>query len=421
MDANLFILIFVSLLFSAFFSGMEIAFVSSNKVRVGLDVKQSGVIGRVLNVFYRNEEHFISTLLVGNNIALVIYGIGMADLLEPLIARIWDNGVFVVVMQTLLSTLLILFTGEFLPKTVFRINPNSSLHFFALPLYLIYLLLYPLAKFTSLLSEGIMRLVGVKITHRALGTMMSKVELDSFIQESIDSSPAESEVEPEVKMFRNVLDFSNLHLRDCMIPRTEIQAVDEQTTTEELLDAFVSTGLSKVIVYRENIDNVLGYIMASEMFENADRWKERVRPVVFAPETMSANKLMRMLMQQKKSIAIVIDEFGGTAGLVTLEDLVEEIFGEIEDEHDNRNWVARMVEEGVYELSGRMEIEAIHERFEEIDIPESDEYQTLAGYILYHYQTLPRQGETVTIGRYEFTILRRKATKIELVRMKILE
>ncbi len=421
MDANLFILIFVSLLFSAFFSGMEIAFVSSNKVRVGLDVKQSGVIGRVLNVFYRNEEHFISTLLVGNNIALVIYGIGMADLLEPQIARIWDNGVFVVVMQTLLSTLLILFTGEFLPKTVFRINPNSSLHFFALPLYLIYLLLYPLAKFTSLLSEGIMRLVGVKITHRALGTMMSKVELDSFIQESIDSSPAESEVEPEVKMFRNVLDFSNLHLRDCMIPRTEIQAVDEQTTTEELLDAFVSTGLSKVIVYRENIDNVLGYIMASEMFENADRWKERVRPVVFAPETMSANKLMRMLMQQKKSIAIVIDEFGGTAGLVTLEDLVEEIFGEIEDEHDNRNWVARMVEEGVYELSGRMEIEAIHERFEEIDIPESDEYQTLAGYILYHYQTLPRQGETVTIGRYEFTILRRKATKIELVRMKILE
>ena len=421
MDANLFILIFVSLLFSAFFSGMEIAFVSSNKVRVGLDVKQSGVIGRVLNVFYRNEEHFISTLLVGNNIALVIYGIGMADLLEPQIARIWDNGVFVVVMQTLLSTLLILFTGEFLPKTVFRINPNSSLHFFALPLYLIYLLLYPLAKFTSLLSEGIMRLVGVKITHRALGTMMSKVELDSFIQESIDSSPAESEVEPEVKMFRNVLDFSNLHLRDCMIPRTEIQAVDEQTTTEELLDAFVSTGLSKVIVYRENIDNVLGYIMASEMFENADRWKERVRPVVFAPETMSANKLMRMLMQQKKSIAIVIDEFGGTAGLVTLEDLVEEIFGEIEDDHDNRKWVARMVEEGVYELSGRMEIEAIHERFEEIDIPESDEYQTLAGYILYHYQTLPRQGETVTIGRYEFTILRRKATKIELVRMKILE
>lgn len=421
MDANLFILIFVSLLFSAFFSGMEIAFVSSNKVRVGLDVKQSGVIGRVLNVFYRNEEHFISTLLVGNNIALVIYGIGMADLLEPQIARIWHNGVFVVVMQTLLSTLLILFTGEFLPKTVFRINPNSSLHFFALPLYLIYLLLYPLAKFTSLLSEGIMRLVGVKITHRALGTMMSKVELDSFIQESIDSSPAESEVEPEVKMFRNVLDFSNLHLRDCMIPRTEIQAVDEQTTTEELLDAFVSTGLSKVIVYRENIDNVLGYIMASEMFENADWWKERVRPVVFAPETMSANKLMRMLMQQKKSIAIVIDEFGGTAGLVTLEDLVEEIFGEIEDEHDNRNWVARMVEEGVYELSGRMEIEAIHERFEEIDIPESDEYQTLAGYILYHYQTLPRQGETVTIGRYEFTILRRKATKIELVRMKILE
>ena len=420
MDANLFILIFVSLLFSAFFSGMEIAFVSSNKVRVGLDVKQSGVIGRVLNVFYRNEEHFISTLLVGNNIALVIYGIGMADLLEPLIARIWDNGVFVVFMQTLLSTLLILFTGEFLPKTVFRINPNSSLHFFALPLYLIYLLLYPLAKFTSLLSEGIMRLVGVKITHRALGTMMSKVELDSFIQESIDSSPAESEVEPEVKMFRNVLDFSNLHLRDCMIPRTEIQAVDEQTTTEELLDAFVSTGLSKVIVYRENIDNVLGYIMASEMFENADRWKERVRPVVFAPETMSANKLMRMLMQQKKSIAIVIDEFGGTAGLVTLEDLVEEIFGDIEDEHDNTSYICKQIGENEYVLSARLEIEKVNETFN-LELPESDEYLTIGGLILNRYQSFPKLHEVVTIDEYQFKIIKVTATKIELVRLKVAE
>ena len=376
---NWVVIIIIALLFSAFFSGMEIAFVSSNKVRAELDMKQKGLLSKMLSLFYGNEEQFISTMLVGNNIALVIYGMGMAALLEPVIALVWDQEAFVVLMQTLLSTLLILFVGEFMPKTIFRIDPNATMRFFAPLVWLIYVILYPISKFTSMVSKGVMRMAGVRIAHHT-NTLMSKIELDSFIQKR-----------PEMKIFQNALDFSNVHLRDCMIPRTELVAVDiDEVTDEELLHTFVSTGISKVVVYRENIDNILGYIHSSEMFRQHDDWRKSIRPAVFAPESMLANKLMRNLMQQKKSLAIVVDEFGGTAGLVTLEDLVEEIFGDIEDEHDTQNLVARRVGEDEYEFSG-----------------------------LYHYQTLPRLGETVEIKNYRFTILRRKATKIELVRMKI--
>lgn len=413
-------IIIIALLFSAFFSGMEIAFVSSNKVRAELDMKQKGLLSRILSLFYGNEEQFISTMLVGNNIALVIYGMGMAALLEPVIALVWDQEAFVVLMQTLLSTLLILFVGEFMPKTIFRIDPNATMRFFAPLVWLIYVVLYPISKFTSMVSKCLMRLGGVKIEHHT-DVLMSKIELDSFIQKSIEESDSKEPVEPEMKIFQNALDFSNLHLRDCMIPRTELVAVDiDEVTDEELLHTFVSTGISKVLVYRESIDNILGYIHSSEMFRQHDDWRKSIRPAVFAPESMLANKLMRNLMQQKKSLAIVVDEFGGTAGLVTLEDLVEEIFGDIEDEHDTQNLVARRVGENEYEFSGRMEIGRINEEFG-LDIPESDDYQTIAGYILYHYQTLPRLGETVEIKNYRFTILRRKATKIELVRMKIEE
>lgn len=413
-------IIIIALLFSAFFSGMEIAFVSSNKVRAELDMKQKGLLSRILSLFYGNEEQFISTMLVGNNIALVVYGMGMAALLEPVIALVWNQEAFVVLMQTLLSTLLILFVGEFMPKTIFRIDPNATMRFFAPLVWLIYVVLYPISKFTSLVSKWLMRLGGVKIEHHT-DVLMSKIELDSFIQKSIEESDSKEPVEPEMKIFQNALDFSNIHLRDCMIPRTELVAVDiDEVTDEELLHTFVSTGISKVLVYRESIDNILGYIHSSEMFRQHDDWRKSIRPAVFAPESMLANKLMRNLMQQKKSLAIVVDEFGGTAGLVTLEDLVEEIFGDIEDEHDTQNLVARRVGENEYEFSGRMEIGRINEEFG-LDIPESDDYQTIAGYILYHYQTLPRLGETVEIKNYRFTILRRKATKIELVRMKIEE
>ena len=370
-------IIIIALLFSAFFSGMEIAFVSSNKVRAELDMKQKGLLSRILSLFYGNEEQFISTMLVGNNIALVIYGMGMAALLEPVIALVWDQEAFVVLMQTLLSTLLILFVGEFMPKTIFRIDPNATMRFFAPLVWLIYVVLYPISKFTSMVSKCLMRLGGVKIEHHT-DVLMSKIELDSFIQKSIEESDSKEPVEPEMKIFQNALDFSNIHLRDCMIPRTELVAVDiDEVTDEELLHTFVSTGISKVLVYRESIDNILGYIHSSEMFRQHDDWRKSIRPAVFAPESMLANKLMRNLMQQKKSLAIVVDEFGGTAGLVTLEDLVEEIFGDIEDEHDTQNLVARRVGENEYEFFGRMEIGRINEEFG-LDIPESDDYQTIA-------------------------------------------
>ena len=409
-------IVVVSLIFSAFFSGMEIAFVSSNRVRFELDMKKETLLGRVLNLFYHHQEQFISTMLVGNNIALVIYGIGMAELLSPVLSYIYDNDIFVLLSQTLLSTLLILLTAEFFPKTLFRINPNSVLRFFALPVYPIYLILYPLSKLTSLFSKGVLWLSGVKISNHQEENAMSKVDLDFFIQQSIDEADNEQEVETEMKIFRNALDFSNVKLRDCMIPRNEIVAVDrDKTMRQELISTFIETGLSKIIVYKENIDDIVGYIHSSEMFKQSVDWRVHIKPILQVPET---SKLMKSLMQQKRSIAVVIDEFGGTSGIITLEDLLEEICGDIEDEHDIRNYVSQKVGENEYLFSGRLEIEKINEMYD-LEIPESDEYQTIAGYILYHHKTIPQQGEIVEIGPYKFKILKRNATKIEIVRMKM--
>lgn len=412
-------IVVVSLIFSAFFSGMEIAFVSSNRVRFELDMKKETLLGRVLNLFYHHQEQFISTMLVGNNIALVIYGIGMAELLSPVLSYIYDNDIFVLLSQTLLSTLLILLTAEFFPKTLFRINPNSVLRFFALPVYPIYLILYPLSKLTSLFSKGVLWLSGVKISNHQEENAMSKVDLDFFIQQSIDEADNEQEVETEMKIFRNALDFSNVKLRDCMIPRNEIVAVDrDKTMRQELISTFIETGLSKIIVYKENIDDIVGYIHSSEMFKQSVDWRVHIKPILQVPETMLASKLMKSLMQQKRSIAVVIDEFGGTSGIITLEDLLEEICGDIEDEHDIRNYVSQKVGENEYLFSGRLEIEKINEMYD-LEIPESDEYQTIAGYILYHHKTIPQQGEIVEIGPYKFKILKRNTTKIEIVRMKM--
>ncbi len=418
---NWIVIIVIALIFLVFFSGMEIAFVSSNKVRIESDVKRQGILSKILSLFCGDEELFVSTMQVGKSIALVIGSMGMATLLEPAVALVWAQETFVFVMQVLIIALFVLSVGELLPKIIFRINPDATLRYLSPVAWLFYLVLYPVSCLVDIVAKGVLRLFGVKIMRHSYGSMMSKGELDSLIQKSLDESGSEEDVEPEMKIFQNALDFSNTHLRDCMIPRTEMVAVDiDEVTDEELLQTFVNTGISKVILYRENIDNILGYIHSSEMFKRQTNWRESIRPAVFAPESMLANKLMRTLMQQKKSIAIVVDEFGGTAGLVTLEDLVEEIFGEIEDEHDTKNLVARKLGEDEYEFSGRMEIERMNEEFG-LNLPESDDYLTVAGYILCHYQTLPRTGETVEIADYRFTILRRKATKIELVRMKIVK
>ncbi|MGN1246091.1 MAG: hemolysin family protein [Muribaculaceae bacterium] len=408
----------VSMVFSAFFSGMEIAFISSNKVRVGIDTQKGGITSRIIDTFYNHSDMFISTMLVGNNIMLVVYGMGMAKLCEPgLTSLLGGSEVLVLIAQTLISTGIILITGEFFPKTIFRVNPNDSLRTFATPLYLIYLLLYPISLVTSALSSLLMRIFGVKLEHTRVKAI-TMGELDAYLQENIDTTEEENkEVEREVKIFQNAIDFSSTHLRDCMVPRNEMVAVNIDTTgREELSRRFTQSGLSKIVVYRDDIDNVLGYIHVSELFTPQNNWKECIKPVIFAPETMLANKMMQSLLKEKRSMAVVIDEFGGTAGIVTLEDLVEEIFGEIEDEHDHNRLIARQTSEGVYEFSGRMEIEEINEKFH-LDLPESDEYQTIAGYILFNLEEIPAQGESMVLDGMKLTVLKKSAARLELVQV----
>lgn len=412
------IIALVSLTFSALFSGVEIAYISSNRVKVEIDVKRGGFIGRIINLYYKYQDLFISTILVGNNIMLVIYGMGAAELLDPWLKGIYDNEVFILLMQTLISTAIILITGEFFPKTIFRINPNSSLRYFALPIFFFWVILYPISIFTAWLSKTLMRMCGIKNENHSMG-MLTVGELNQYIQTSIDEQAAKNEVENEVKIFHNAIDFSSTHLRDCMTPRNEVVAINIDTTTRDELSAlFTSSGRSKIVVYRDDIDNVLGYIHVSELFDPKSNWKEAIKPVIFAPETLLANKMMRRLLAEKRSMAVVVDEFGGTAGLVSLEDLVEEIFGDIQDEHDNRRLTAREVQPGVYEISGRCEIADLNETFN-LDLPESDEYQTLAGFILNNLGEIPSQGDTFDIKGMTFSIIKKSATRLELIRITV--
>lgn len=420
MDLTVWIVItVVSLFFSALFSGTEMAYVTADRVRVEIDIKRGGMISRILKRFYANAEFFISSILVGNNVMLVIYGMGAAALLDAPLARLTDNEAVILLAQTLISTAVILLTGEFIPKTIFKINPNSSLKIIAIPVYLFYLLLYPLSLLASALSKGLMRLVGAKDSNKRL-SLISIGDLNDYLEETIDTmEEKKTRVENEVKIFQNALDFSSTHLRDCMIPRNEIIAVDfGSATRESLCELFMSTGRSKILVYRDDIDNIVGYVHVRELFDTASDWRQHLMPVLYGPENLLANKMMRRLLQQKRSIAIVIDEFGGTAGLVTLEDLVEEIFGDIQDEHDSTKLTSRCVAPGVYEFSGRCEIAEINERYN-LDIPEDESYQTLAGYILESTGSIPEAGESVVIDERRFDIIKKSATRLELIRLTL--
>lgn len=422
LDPTWLIITVVSLMFSALFSGTEIAFITSDRVRTELDVKKGGPIGAIINRFYANTEFFISSILVGNNVMLVIYGMGAAELLEPWLIDATNNSEFaVLLLQTLISTGVILLTGEFLPKTIFRINPNSSLKLFALPIYLFYLIFYPLSWFTTWLSKAIMRVVGIKGSQARL-RVLSVEDLNDYLEESIDDMAEKKEtVETEVKMFQNALDFSSTHLRDCMLPRNEIVAVNIDTATRDsLADLFTKSGRSKILVYREDIDTILGYIHVSELLKANANWRDSIKPVLFAPETLMANKMMRRLMNEKRSIAIVVDEFGGTAGMVTLEDLVEEIFGDIRDEHDSSSPLSRKIAENVYEFSGRCEIEHINDTYH-LNIDEDDDYQTIAGYVLHATGTIPAQGETILLGNLRIEILKKSASRLELLRVTVID
>ena len=415
---NLIIGLIITMVFSAFFSGMEIAFVSSNRLRAEMDREKNGLSQRAIGFFYRHPNNFVSTMLVGNNIALVVYGILFAHIFDATLFYSLSDGARVTA-DTLLSTVVVLFTGEFLPKTVFKSNPNTMLTVFALPAYLCYVILYPISRFATLLSKGLLRLVGVKVPRKSEDKEFTKVDLDYLVQSSIDNATNDDEIEEEVKIFHNALDFADTKVRDCMVPRTEIDAIDiEDFTIEELKNKFIESGHSKIVVYKEDIDHIIGYIHSSEMFKQVADISKHIQTMPYVPETMAARKLMHIFLGQKKSLGVVVDEFGGTSGIVSLEDIVEEIFGDIEDEHDNQKYVARQLEDGDYMLSARLEIEKVNEMFD-LQLPESDDYMTIGGLILHEYQSFPKLNEVVTIGCYEFKIIKNTMTKIELVRLKV--
>lgn len=420
MNVSILVSILVSLLFSAFFSGMEMAFFSASRLRLELDNQRGGLTARILNFFYRHSERFISTTLVGNNIALIVYGIFMARLLEPWLRRwIAESDFLVVLLQTVLSTLIILITGEYLPKTLFKVNPNGVLRTFAVPQFVFYWLLYPISSLATLLSHAALRLCGVPIPKEQKG-VLTRVDLDFFVQQGLDRAPEESDTAEELQLFQNALDFRLLKVRDCMVPRSELTAASIDTPLEKLNKLFVETGYSKIPIYRDDIDNLVGYIHSSEMFRRPQQWQQRVIPIPFVPETMPANKVLRLLMERKKSIAAVVDEFGGTAGIVTMEDLFEEIIGDIEDEHDHIQLVERKISDTEFECAGRLEISKLNEDLG-LDLPESEEYLTLAGLVLHELQTFPHEGDSVELPdqRIRMVVTRTSATKIETVRITL--
>ena len=411
--------ILITMLFSAFFSGMEIAFVSSNRMLAEVNREKGSITDRVVSKFYRHPNMFVSTMLVGNNIALVIYGI--------LLARLFDATIFSglsepakVTSDTILSTLIVLFTGEFLPKTLFKANANKCLRGFALPAYLCYIILYPISRLCAMLSKTLLRSLGVKMEKKEHQEEFSKVDLDYLVQQSIDQAGDDEKIDEEVRIFQNALEFSDTKVRDCMVPRTEIKAVSTESTVAELRQMFIESGHSKIIVYENDIDNIIGYIHSSELFHDLKDIKAAVRQMPFVPETMAAKTLMHTFLQQKKSLGVVVDEFGGTSGIVALEDIVEEIFGDIEDEHDSSNYICCTTGDGEYVISARLEIDKVNDTLH-IELPESDDYKTVGGLILDRFQSFPKLNEEILIDKkFEFKVVKSTKTKIELVKLRIL-
>ncbi len=394
---------------------MEIAFISSNKLRFELDRKQRSLSASILHIFLRNPQQYIATMLVGNNIALVVYGLFMAKLLTP--AFYWvENQIIITLFQTIIATALVLVTSEFLPKTIFRVNPNFWMHLFSWFLFFFYVVLYPIARFCSWISLVLLRAFGLKFEKGNDDNVFSRIDLNYLLQESINFTLNENEMQNDVKIFQNALDFSKVRLRDCCVPRTDIIALEYNTDLNTLKQTFIETGLSKIPIYKSDIDNIIGYIHSSEMFKQPTDWKKHLNQIPVVPETMAAQKLMRTFMQQKKSIAVVVDEFGGTAGIVTLEDIVEEIFGEIEDEHDIQDYTAEQVGDNEYLISGRLEVKIANQKLA-IDIPESDDYETIAGFILHHHQNFPKLNEQIRIEEFLCKCVKVNNNRVELIKI----
>lgn len=399
------------LVLSAFFSGMEIAFTSANKLRLELEKKQSSVYNYIASLFQRNKGQYISTILVGNNIALVVYSISMSLLIQHFMG---GASYFV---ETLISTLVIIFTAEFLPKAAVKANPNFYLRIFAVPLLIFYMLFYPLSRFSTILSTLILKIFGIKIDRQVQMGGFDKIDLAALVENSNDAK-SDLENENEIKMFQNALDFSDLRVRDCMVPRIDIEAVEDDCSLEELRKLFIKTHFSRIPVYHGTIDSIIGYVNSRQLFTNPDNIAQMLRETIYVPESAMVQKLLSQFIKQRKSLAIVIDEFGGTAGMITIEDILEEIFGEIEDEHDSDYLVEKQISDREFILSGRLEIDYLNQEFG-LDIPESDHYDTLAGYILFTSENLPKVGDVLYIGKLKIKILRASSSRISMVELTI--
>ncbi|WP_163324910.1 hemolysin family protein [Draconibacterium mangrovi] len=419
---NPYLLILITIILSAFFSGMEIAFVSANKLRLELDKQSDPFSSKLLKFLTHNGGQYIATMLVGNNIALVVYGIAFATVLEPVLLNSIQSESLVLLLQTIISTFVILLFAEFLPKTLFRIFPNTLLNVFALPLVFFYVVFFPVTRFSMGITNFLLRNVfNTEPGNEDKNKVFRRIDLDEFIKENDRTNAEHKElVETEIKLFKNALDFSKIKLREVMIPRTEIEMMETGASISDLRQKFVETGYSRILIYSESIDNIIGYVHSSMLFKNPQTIDPFIKNVLIVPETMPANKLLSTFIQGHRSIAIVVDEFGGTAGMVTSEDILEEIFGEIEDEHDVKDIVEKKISDTEFIFSARAEIDMLNEKYF-LELPENEEFETLAGFILYNYESIPKVNSVIKIEKFQFKILKATNTKIELVKLKLLD
>lgn len=412
------VIVLIFLLLSAFFSGSEIAFVTSNKLKVELDRKQGRNSARLVAWFTDRPDYFIATMLVGNNISLVVYGLQMVIIFDPLISSFIPSETWVLVIQTIIATAIILLTAEFLPKTLFRLRPNKMINSLALPLLVFYVILYPITWISVSLSNILLKRVFHASNDRDNNSkVFGRVDLTHLVQQNLGGGE-DAEIGHEMKLFQNALDFSKVRLKECMIPRTEIVSIDVNDQIDNMKQQFIETGYSRILVFEEHIDNIIGYAHHSDLFKHPDTIRSILRPMAIVPESMPANKLLTQLLEEQKNAAIVVDEFGGTAGLVTTEDVLEEIFGEIEDEHDRVNWEEVVVKENEFLFSGRHEIDYLNEKHL-LNLPVSEEYETLAGLILSYHESIPRVGDLISLRQFEFRIIKGSNTRIESVRLTV--
>ena len=408
--------ILICLLLSAFFSGMEIAFLTSNKLRIEIDKSKKGVTQALIDLFISHSGMYITTLLVGNNVVMVIYGIFMSDLLVKQFEFLHLSIGVELFVETLVSTLIILVFAEFLPKTVFRLRSNLFLKLFSVPVFLFYLLFFPLSYFSVWLGGWLLRIfTGRKLGHKEPNRAFGKVDLNNLIEEGEVNARQEEEMH-EIKLFRNALDFSEVKLRECIVPRPDVVALSIDSSIEELTQLFIDTGLSRILIYKESIDDIIGYVHISTLFKDPPTIAKALSRVLIVPETMSAQRLLNLFIRDQKSVAVVLDEFGITAGIVTIEDIMEEIFGEIEDEHDHLNLKEVMISEQEYIFSGRLEVDYLNEKYH-LDLEEREEYETLAGLVLYFNQSIPQEGETIVVNNLTFKILSVKNARIEEIKV----